>query len=68
MVDGWEDYDTVFTGKTIIPFANSASSGMGQSGTLLSEIAGTGNWQDGQRFRSSASEDDVTEWVNSLGI
>lgn len=57
-----------FTGKTVIPFATSASSGMGQSGTILSELAGTGNWQDGQRFRSSASEDEVTEWVNSLGI
>lgn len=57
-----------FTGKTVIPFATSASSGMGQSGTILSELAGTGNWQDGQRFRSSASDDEVTEWVNSLGI
>ena len=57
-----------FTGKTVIPFATSASSGMGQSGTILSELAGTGNWQDGQRFRSSASEDEVNEWVNSLGI
>lgn len=57
-----------FTGKTVIPFATSASSGMGQSGTILSELAGTGNWQDGQRFRSSASEDEVNEWVNSLRI
>ena len=36
-----------FTGKTVIPFATSSSSGMGQSGTLLSEMAGTGDWQDG---------------------
>lgn len=57
-----------FTGKTVIPFATSASSGMGQSGTILSELAGTGNWQDGQYFRSSASEDEVIEWMNSLGI
>lgn len=55
-----------FTGKTVIPFATSASSGMGQSGTLLADIAGTGNWQGGQRFRSSASADEVSEWVNSL--
>lgn len=57
-----------FTGKTVIPFATSASSGMGQSGALLAEMAGTGNWQDGQRFRSSASADEVNEWVGSLGI
>lgn len=29
-----------FTGKTVIPFATSASSGMGQSGSLLEEMAG----------------------------
>ena len=57
-----------FSGKTVIPFATSSSSGMGQSGTLLSEMAGTGDWQDGQRFRSSASQSDVTDWVNSLGL
>ena len=57
-----------FSGKTIIPFATSSSSGMGQSGTLLSEMAGTGDWQDGQRFRSSASQSDVTDWVSGLGL
>ncbi len=57
-----------FTGKTVIPFATSASSGMGQSDTLLSEMAGTGTWQDGQRFRSNASQSDVADWVNGLGI
>lgn len=56
------------TGKTVIPFATSASSGMGQSGTLLSEMAGTGDWQDGQRFRSNASQSDVADWVGDLGL
>ena len=55
-----------FTGKTVIPFATSASSGMGQSGELLAEMAGTGDWQEGQRFRSGVSESDVTAWVESL--
>ena len=57
-----------FTGKTVIPFATSSSSGMGQSGTLLSEMAGTGDWQDGQRFSSGASQSDVADWVNGLGL
>ena len=57
-----------FTGKTVIPFATSASSGMGESGSLLAEMAGTGDWQEGQRFSSGASSDEVTEWVNGLGI
>lgn len=55
-----------FAGKTVIPFATSASSGMGQSGSLLAEMAGTGNWQEGHRFSSGASKSDVEEWVNGL--
>ena len=57
-----------FTGKTVIPFATSSSSGMGQSGTLLSEMAGTSDWQDGQRFSSGASQSDVADWVSGLGL
>lgn len=57
-----------FTGKTVIPFCTSASSGMGDSGNLLAEMAGTGDWQDGQRFRSGASASDVQAWVEELGL
>ena len=57
-----------FTGKTVIPFATSSSSGMGQSGSLLADMAGTGEWQEGQRFSSSVSSDDVQSWVNGLGL
>lgn len=57
-----------FTGKTVIPFCTSSSSGLGESGELLEELAGTGNWLEGQRFRSSVSEADIVEWVNSLEL
>ena len=57
-----------FTGKTVIPFATSSSSGMGQSGSLLADMAGTGKWQEGQRFSSGVSGDDVQSWVNGLGL
>ena len=57
-----------FTGKTVIPFCTSSSSGLGDSGTLLEELAGTGEWLDGQRFRSSASEAEVADWVTGLGL
>ena len=57
-----------FTGKTVIPFCTSASSGLGESGELLAEAAGTGNWLEGMRFRSSASQADVEAWVEELGI
>ncbi len=55
-----------FTGKTVVPFCTSASSGLGDSGELLAELAGTGDWQDGMRFRSSVSDEDVVAWVESL--
>lgn len=57
-----------FTGKTVIPFCTSASSGLGESGELLAELAGTGDWQEGMRFRSSVSEDDVQEWLQELNL
>ncbi|HJB57665.1 MAG TPA: flavodoxin [Candidatus Flavonifractor intestinipullorum] len=57
-----------FTGKTVIPFCTSSSSGLGESGELLAELAGTGDWQEGERFRSSASQEDVNQWVDSLGL
>ena len=60
--------DNDFTGKTVIPFCTSSSSGLGQSGTLLEELAGTGNWLQGHRFRSSASESDVSSWLEELGV
>lgn len=55
-----------FTGKTVIPFCTSASSALGESGKLLAEAAGTGNWLEGMRFRSGASESEVVEWLENL--
>ena len=66
-VDGFVEAND-FTGKTVIPFCTSSSSGLGESGELLAELAGTGDWQGGQRFRSSASQEDVNQWVDSLGL
>lgn len=53
-----------FDGKTVIPFCTSSSSDLGESGELLAQMAGSGNWQEGQRFRSSASIEDVQEWLS----
>ena len=41
---------------------------MGESGELLAELAGTGDWQEGQRFRSGADDKEIQEWVESLGL
>lgn len=57
-----------FTGKTIIPFCTSTSSGIGQSGELLAELADAGTWLDGQRFSRGSSEADIASWVNGLNL
>lgn len=57
-----------FTGNTVIPFCTSTSSGLGDSGTRLQKLAGTGNWQAGQRFSSGASASEVSKWVKSLKL
>ena len=57
-----------FTDKTVIPFCTSSSSDLGESGELLAELAGTGDWMEGERFSSSVTEDIVQTWVESLGI
>ncbi len=55
-----------FSGKTVIPFCTSSSSGLGQSGELLEEAAGSGTWLEGMRFSSSVSGSDVAEWVGEV--
>ena len=57
-----------FTGKTVIPFCTSSSSGLGQSGGLLENMANGGTWQSGQRFSSGASSSTVREWAAGLGL
>ena len=57
-----------FSGKTVIPFCTSSSSGIGESGELLAEMAGNGNWLEGERFRSSTSAEDIQAWIESLGL
>lgn len=55
-----------FTGKTVIPFCTSSSSGLGDSGDLLEEEANSGNWLEGHRFRSNTSDADIDNWTEEL--
>lgn len=57
-----------FTGKTVIPFCTSTSSGIGQSGELLAELADAGTWLDGQRFSRGSSEADIASWIAGLNL
>jgi len=61
-----ESYD--FDGKTVIPFCTSGGSGIGASGDNIEACAGSGTWLDGARMSGSASESEVSEWIEELGI
>ena len=61
-----ESYD--FSGKTIIPFCTSGSSGIGSSATNLHSLANGAEWLSGKRFGGGASRDDMITWVNGLGL
>lgn len=57
-----------FSGKNVVPFCTSLSSGIGQSGKLLAELAGTGSWLDGYRFSSSTTANDIAALAESLSL
>ncbi len=57
-----------FTGKTVIPFCTSQADGFGNSGAGLAEMAGSGNWLEGIRFREKPSEEDVVQWLKELDL
>jgi len=62
-----EAYD--FSGKTIVPFCTSGSSGIGSSGRNMQSLsAGDATWLDGVRLSASASREDMVEWINGLGL
>ncbi len=55
-----------FNGKTVIPFCTSVSSGLGQSGKLLENVANGGNWLEGHRFSSRPSDSDIKEFTDGI--
>ncbi|MBR3667664.1 MAG: NAD(P)H-dependent oxidoreductase [Ruminococcus sp.] len=62
-----EAYD--FSGKTIIPFATSGSSGMGNSAKeLRPSVSDTAVIKEGKRFAASTSVSELKKWIDSLGI
>lgn len=58
--------DNDFTGKTVIPFSTSASSGeVGDD--VIKTLTATGDWHTGMGFRG-ANESTVKAWVDSLNL
>lgn len=61
-----ESYD--FTGKTIVPFCTSHSSGIGSSDTNLHSLTNGANWLAGQRFASGTSRSTMEDWIRGLEL
>ncbi len=61
-----ESYD--FSGKTLAAFCTSASSGFGNSDSLLRSAAKGTKWLEGHRFSAGASADEVLAWADGLKI
>lgn len=61
-----ESYD--FSGKTILPFCTSHSSGIGSSATELQSLTKNAKWFDGKRFSADTSKEDIAAWLESNGL
>ena len=62
-----ETYD--FSGKTIVPFCTSGSSGIGSSASNLHDLCSdTATWLEGARLEGSTSREEMSEWINGLGL
>ena len=61
-----ESYD--FSGKTILPFCTSHSSGIGTSDTNLHSLAKNANWLDGRRFAGGTTKEEIAAWLDEMEI
>ncbi|MDE6054548.1 MAG: flavodoxin [Lachnospiraceae bacterium] len=62
-----ESYD--FSGKIIIPFCTSHSSGIGSSASDLHVLCSeSAVWADGKRFEGGASKESIVEWITKLEL
>ncbi len=56
-----EAYD--FTGKTVVPFATSGGSGIGDSGENMQSLAAGAKVLEGKRFGTRVSEKELCQWA-----
>ena len=62
-----ESYD--FSGKTVVPFSTSHSSGIGSSDANLHSLCpDTVTWTKGWRFSADTTRGNVEEWIDSMEI
>lgn len=57
------------SGKTVLTFCTSASSGYGRTGEILAALTdGTVNWIEGARFSASTTAEEIEAWLAEKGI
>ena len=57
------------SGKTVIPFCTSGSSGAGSSAVNLQKLGSeTATWLEAKRFNNGSTKEDVYAWVESLNL
>ncbi|MCD8286702.1 MAG: NAD(P)H-dependent oxidoreductase [Clostridia bacterium] len=61
-----EQYD--LTGKTVVPFATSGSSGMGETNEYLAPSCKGAKLLAGRRFSGRATKQDLKRWLASLDL
>lgn len=61
-----ESYD--FSGKTIIPFATSLGSGMGQTNTKLKPSCPGAELKEGRLLNGVQSKEALSDWMHSLNL
>ena len=59
-----ESYD--FSEKTVVPFATSGGSGMGETDHILKQTCPMARWLPGKRFSSRANTEEISAWVKGL--
>lgn len=57
-----------FSGKTIVPFCTSGSSGVGSSATNLEALTDGATWLSGTRLNGGSSHETIVDWINGLGL
>jgi flavodoxin len=62
-----ESYD--FSGKTIVPFATSGSSGLGQTGEKLKpSVSRTAILKEGKLLKGGLSKNEMEKWIAGLNL
>lgn len=56
------------SGKTVVEFVTSGSSGISGAEAEVHAAAPGANWLEGRRFDTGTSREAMEEWVTSLGI